>query len=143
MLNLMHKEFGIGSLIRRGTDVTTTWEYNCDLRRLLPWPGFADTKRPITQFGTIWVTVRAGQDVDEHRHDEEECFIVLSGKADLKLEGHVTTLGAGDVVYIPRFWMHQIRNPYGESFQFIDLYWDDRGRSFNEYQAQLSDGDLG
>lgn len=133
------KNFDIETLVRRGKSAATTREYNCDLRRLLPWPDVVDTKRSLTEFGAIWVSVRPGEDVDQHRHDEEECFVVFAGKADLHLEGQKTTLEAGDVVYIPRFWMHQLCNPYREAFQFIDLYWDDKGRNFEAFEAELSE----
>lgn len=127
--------FELESLVRRGATAQTTREYNADLRRLLPGPGYGNTKRALTEFGAILVTVRPGESVNAHRHDEEECFIVVSGKANLELEGQVATLHDGDTVYIPRFWMHQINNPYSEPFQFVDLYWDDQGRSFEEYRS--------
>ena len=126
--------FDIEALVRRGASATTTREYNADLRRLLPGPGYADTKRPLTEFGAILVTIWVKEEVNVHRHDEEECFIVIAGRADLELEGQSTTLAAGDVVYIPRFWFHQLKNPYDQPFRFFDLYWDDHGRSFEEYE---------
>lgn len=125
--------FEIDSLIRRGLDAQTTREYNADLRRLLPWRERAETKRPLSEFGAILVTVRANENVDAHRHDEEECFIIVSGRADLIVEGQKTTIGQGDVVFMPRFWTHQLCNPYDTAFQFIDLYWDDQQRSFDEF----------
>jgi len=133
-LNDRH-HFSIDTLVRRGADATTTREYNADLRRLLPWPDHVDSKRPLTEFGSILVTIRPTEDVDAHRHDEEECFIVISGQAELELEGQTTRLHPGDVVYIPRFWIHQLRNPHPTPFTFLDLYWDDRGRSFEAYAA--------
>lgn len=134
------KTFQIEDLVRRKSAAQTTREYNADLRRLLPWPGHADSKRSLTEFGAILVTVRAHEDVDAHRHDEEECFIVVSGKGDLIVEGQTTTIEEGDVVYMPRFWTHQLRNPYDAAFQFVDLYWDDRQRSFEEYERSEAVG---
>lgn len=143
MLSLEDRtSFDIESLIRRGKTAQTTREYNADLRRLLPWPDHADTKRQLTEFGAILVTVRPNEDVDAHRHDEEECFIVVSGQADLVVEGQSTAIGAGDVIYMPRFWMHQLRNPYKTPFQFVDLYWDDQQRSFEEYERAVLEGAL-
>jgi oxalate decarboxylase/phosphoglucose isomerase-like protein (cupin superfamily) len=52
----------------------------------------------------------------------------------------VTTLGPGDVVYIPRYWQHQLRNRYARDFQFVDIYWDHRGRSFEEVAAAEREG---
>ncbi|OBY27620.1 cupin domain-containing protein [Leisingera sp. JC1] len=127
--------FDIETLVRRGESAVATREYNADLRRLLPWPGHVNSKRPLTEFGAILVTIRPQEDVDAHRHDEEECFIVTAGQADLEIEGQLTQLSVGDVVYIPRFWMHKLRNPNSESFVFVDLYWDGKGRSFETYCA--------
>lgn len=129
------KKFDIEKLMRRGINSTLTREYNADLRRLLPWPDVVNTKRTLTEFGAIIVTIRPQEEVDAHRHDEEECFIVISGQADLEIEGQRTKLCAGDVAYIPRFWMHQLINLNDEPFTFVDLYWDDCGRGFEDYSA--------
>lgn len=128
-------DFDIEDLIRRAADKQFSREYNCDMRRLFPWSGTVDTKRPMTEYGTAWVVVRAGEEVEAHRHDEEEAFIVVGGQADLEVEGQTTRIGAADVVYLPRFWQHQLRNPYDQDFQFIDIYWDHRGRGFEEFAA--------
>ena len=117
-------DFDIETMLRRGCDAQFTREYNCDLRRLFPWPDKVNTKRDMTEYGAIWVRVRAGEAVDEHSHDEEEAFVVLSGQADLHLEGKSTALRKGDVAYIPRFWTHQLINTSDEPFEFLDIYWD-------------------
>lgn len=119
-------DFRIEELIRREADKVYTDEYNCQLRRLLPWPGMAETKRPVTEFGAMIVCVRAGTEVDRHAHDEEEAFIVTRGQAHLFVEDQQTTLLAGDVAYIPRNWAHQLTNPFDEDFEFVDVYWDFR-----------------
>jgi quercetin dioxygenase-like cupin family protein len=116
-------------LVRRSSAAKFTAEYNCDLRRLLPWPGQVETHRPISEFGMIWVVLKPGIAVDTHAHDEEEIFVVVSGEAELTLEGAVTTLRHGDVAYIPRFARHSIRNlAASEIFAMIDVYWDNQGR---------------
>lgn len=116
--------FRIEDLIRRGAGIAYTREYNCDLRRLLPWPGVVDTARPMTEFGLIWVRVRPGERVDAHDHDEEETFVVVSGKARLIVEGEETELRPGDAAYIPRHWRHQLINESDADFVFLDIYWD-------------------
>ena len=78
--------------------------------------------------------------MDAHEHDEEETFLILSGKAELELEGQVTVLGRGDVVYVPRFWRHQMRNPFEETLVFADIYWDFKGRTKEAYLDSLHDG---
>ncbi len=116
--------FRVEDMIRRGADAAFTREYNCNLRRLYPWSGRIDTKRPVTELGVIWIVVEAQSVVDRHDHDEEESFVVISGRADFELEGQQTRLDPGDVAYVPRSWRHQIANPYDQDFVFLDIYWD-------------------
>lgn len=119
---------GLQSLVRRGVDARFCDEYNCKLRRLLPWRGQVETHRPVTEFGVIWVRLDPGVCVDEHEHDEEETFIAVSGSAELSLEGETATLTAGDVVYIPRCARHALRNLSAATpFEMLDVYWD-KGR---------------
>jgi mannose-6-phosphate isomerase-like protein (cupin superfamily) len=121
------EHFDIEKLIRRGSNAIFSAEYSCKLRRLFPWPGVVETKRPVTEFGCIWVVVDPSCTVDTHEHDEEEAFIVVSGRARMTVSGQQTELGAGDVAYIPRLARHQIANPSEvEPFVMIDLYWDNR-----------------
>jgi len=120
--------FDIEKLVRRNTDAIFSHEYNCNLRRLFPWRGVAETKRQITEFGCIWVVVDPGCTVDAHDHNEEEAFIVVSGRAQVTISGQQTELGTGDVAYIPRFSPHQISNPSDTvPFVMVDIYWDNAG----------------
>ncbi|MBP2314297.1 cupin domain-containing protein [Azospirillum soli] len=119
----------LAELVRRGADARFTNEYNCKLRRLFPWPDNVNTKRPVSEFGVIWVVLDPGTVVDAHAHDEEETFIVVDGCAELTLNGETTVIGKGDVAYIPRFLTHQLRNPSADTpFVMIDVYWDDQRR---------------
>jgi quercetin dioxygenase-like cupin family protein len=128
--DVVRSDVDVESLVRRGDRAVFTDEYNCKLRRLYPWPGTVETKRPVTEFGAIWVVVGPGKTVDSHNHDEEETFIVIDGRATLKLEGRETALQKGDVAYIPRFAEHELRNLSAtEPFVFVDIYWDWEGRS--------------
>ena len=63
----------------------------------------------------------------------EESFLIISGKSELEVEGQSTVLERGDVVYIPRFWTHQMKNPFEETLVFADIYWDWKGRTKEEY----------
>lgn len=125
--------FDIEELVQRRGDAEFTFEYNCNMRRIFPWTGIANTKKTITEFGMIWVEVEPGTEVVAHQHDEEESFLIISGKAVLHLERQVTVLSHGDLVYIPRFWTHQMKNPFEETLVFADLYWDWRGRTREQY----------
>ncbi|WP_445495944.1 cupin domain-containing protein [Photorhabdus sp. SF281] len=120
----------IETLIRRKADIQYTDEYNCKLRRLFPWKGKVNTQRPLTEFGCIWVMIEPGKDVDRHSHDEEETFIVISGEAELFIDGETAIISYGDVVYLPRFSEHQLRNRSEKiPFVMLDIYWDMSGSS--------------
>lgn len=122
-------DFNIETLIQRAETATFSFEYNCHMRRIYPWDNIANTKRTITEFGFVYVVVDAYTKAAAHEHDEEETFLIISGKAELELEGQTTILHPGDVAYIPRYWQHQIKNPYSEKLVFADIYWDFKGRS--------------
>lgn len=123
----------IEKFIRRSEHATYTEEYNCLLRRLYPWPELVETKRAITEFGAIWVQVEAYHEVDAHSHDEEETFIVTSGEATLIIGSEETLIHAGDVVYIPRHYHHQLINKSDEMFSFVDIFWDMEGQSISAF----------
>jgi len=128
---------GLSTLVRRIPEAIYTDEYNCKLRRLYPWPGRVETKRPLTEFGVIWVVLEPGKAVDAHDHDEEETFIVIEGQARLTLNGEEVLLSRGDVAYIPRFARHQLHNVSdSRPFAMIDIYWDWRGRSQPDAQGE-------
>jgi quercetin dioxygenase-like cupin family protein len=117
------------ALIRRGSAARFSEEYNCKVRRLFPWPNRVNTKRPLTEYGCMLVTLEAGKQVDRHNHDEEETFIVISGSASLDVEGATTTLNSNDVAYIPRNANHSLRNDGPAEFVMLDIYWDLGGRT--------------
>src|SRR5260370_40297537 len=117
------------ALIRRGSAARFSDEYNCKIRRLFPWPDRVNTKRPLTEYGCMLVTLEAGKQVDCHNHNEEETFIVISGIAFLDVEGSTTTLKSNDVAYIPRNANHSLRNDGPAEFAMLDIYWDLGGRT--------------
>ena len=116
-------------LVRRGADARFTDEYNCRIRRLFPWPDQVNTKRPLTEYGCMLVTLEAGKDVDRHSHDEEEAFIVISGSARLSVDREETTLRETDVAYIPRNVSHALQNDGPNDFVMLDICWDLGGRT--------------
>lgn len=117
------QSFHIETYIKRAYTAEFTFEYNCHLNRLFPWLGVADTKKPTTELGMIWVVVDEETAITGHHHDEEEAFVIVSGSAELFLEGQTTILARGDTAYIPRNWFHKMRNPNREKLTYIDLYW--------------------
>lgn len=116
-------DFVIEDLIKRRATATWTFEYNCHLHRLFPWAGVAETKKPTTELGMIWVKVDPQTSIDGHAHNEEEAFVIVSGSAELVLEGQHTVLSLGDTAYIPRNWHHEMRNNATEDLVYLDLFW--------------------
>ena len=107
------------------TQSEPTREYNCKLWRLFPWGDKLETLKPINGFGAIWVHLEPKHEVESHRHDEEEAFIVIHGSAKLTIEGEAFEISHGDVVHIPRNAEHQLSNhSETDTFSMIDLYWD-------------------
>lgn len=116
--------FDVNALVQRNDDSIFKPEYNCMVRRLIPWIGKVNTKRQITEFGIVHASIEPRTKADEHRHDEEECFYILCGEALLSIEGEVVSLKKGDLVYVPRNWLHRMENPSGHRLDFLDIYWD-------------------
>jgi mannose-6-phosphate isomerase-like protein (cupin superfamily) len=57
-----------------------------------------------------------------HLHTrEDESFICLSGRLDVKLGGEDFTLELGDYLYLPRDVVHTFRNPYDEESRIISV----------------------
>ncbi len=117
------KNFKLEDLIKRNSSAYWTFEYNCHLHRLFPWDGVADTKKPTTELGLIWVKVDPKTSIEGHSHDEEEAFVIVSGVADLILEGQRTKLKQGDTAYIPRNWHHTMKNNSTEDLVYLDMFW--------------------
>lgn len=98
-----------------------THEYGCDAKRLHPWPELA------TPFGGAWAVVRKNTTSLGHRNEpsnEEEMFIVASGRARVCIDDDVFEVEAGDMVFIPAGAWHFITNPYGEDVHVYCLWWD-------------------
>lgn len=120
----------IEKLIRRGAAAQYANEYGVQTRRLFPWPGMVETKRPLTEAGCMYVLLGPGESVAVHSHDEEETFIVLGGRVRLTVGGESCEIGPDDVAYIPRDVPHAIANlSETEPFRMLDMYWDEGGAS--------------
>ncbi|WP_127581521.1 cupin domain-containing protein [Paenibacillus koleovorans] len=75
-----------------------------------------------------YVRVKPGQSTSEGMHDdEEEVYIVLGGKAKLRLGEETHEVEKGDVVYIPRNVVHQATCVSDVDFEYICVCnWPDR-----------------
>jgi mannose-6-phosphate isomerase-like protein (cupin superfamily) len=75
-------------------------------------------------WGSAIGTVRPGETTTPHSHDEEETFIVLSGKGLMTISDEQAEVGPGDVIYLPRNSRHMIENlSQSEPLQIISIYW--------------------
>ena len=100
-------------------DARPTYEYGCDLRRLYPWDGVSN---PL--WGSAIASVRPGESTTQHAHDEEETFVVISGKGIMHVADEQAEVGPGDVIYLPRNTHHTIVNRSdSEPLQFITIFW--------------------
>jgi mannose-6-phosphate isomerase-like protein (cupin superfamily) len=105
--------------IARAAEATTSYEFNCDLRRLFPWAGVAD---PL--WGSAIASVRPNEATSPHSHDEEETFIILGGAGVISIDERTESIQRGDVIYLPRHSRHTIRNTSGEEpLEFLTIWW--------------------
>ena len=106
--------------IARAGEAHSKYEYGCDLRRLYPWGDVAD---PVF-WGSAIASVRPGEATTPHSHDEEETFIVLSGRGVITIDGESADVGPGDVIYLPRHSHHTFANASSsERLDFLTIYW--------------------
>ena len=63
----------------------------------------------------------AGSDkLEPHRHDTDEFFYVLRGRAVMEVEGEQAEVGSGDLIHIPRNAVHSIWDADGtEAFRAL------------------------
>ncbi|MES2939160.1 MAG: cupin domain-containing protein [Pseudomonadota bacterium] len=105
--------------ILRAANAATSFEYNCDLRRLYPWPGVSD---PL--WGSSMASVRPDSATTPHSHDEEETFLILSGAGRIDIDGKSSDVARGDVIYLPRHCRHFITNVSADApLEFLTIYW--------------------
>jgi mannose-6-phosphate isomerase-like protein (cupin superfamily) len=105
--------------IARAAEATTSYEFNCDLRRLFPWAGVAD---PL--WGSAIASVRPNEATSPHSHDEEETFIILGGTGVISIDERTESIQRGDVIYLPRHSRHTIRNTSGKQpLEFLTIWW--------------------
>ncbi|MDA2383265.1 cupin domain-containing protein [Bacillus cereus] len=95
-----------------------TNEYNSQFRRLFPW--HVTKQQP---FGSAWAIVEPGEQTNPHHHDEEETFIVLSGKGIINVDGQEKIVGKGDIIYFEPFSTHTIKNIGDTSLEFLCIWW--------------------
>lgn len=105
--------------LRTAGQIPITDEYGGDLRRLYPWPGQVETN-----WGSAWMVVSPGGRSTPHSHDEHETFIILAGHGEMSVETERREVFRGDVIYLPPFSEHSIRNASSEfDLEFLSIWW--------------------
>ncbi len=54
--------------------------------------------------------IAPGKNNELHRHAHESLFVVLAGAGDIRLGDHWTPIKAQDIIFVPRWIVHQTRN---------------------------------
>ena len=120
--------------ISRPREATTSYEYGCDLRRLYPWSGVADTF-----WGGALASVRPGEATTPHSHDEDETFIIIRGVGEIVVDGHGERVSYGDVIFLPRNSHHTIRNlSDAHRLDFITIFWGSPEAEQRQREALLA-----
>jgi mannose-6-phosphate isomerase len=87
------------------------------------------------------IEVHPGQRLSYQRHQHRaEHWFVLSGDAEVTLDGEVHALGPGQAIDIPRGAAHRMRNPGSGPLTFIEVQ---HGDSFAEDDIERLDDDYG
>ncbi|MEV7908029.1 cupin domain-containing protein, partial [Streptomyces anulatus] len=96
-----------------------SWSYEMYLQSLL-------SGRDIEglPFGSVFGSVPAHSVSKRHSHHDGEVFIVLDGAAAVVVDGEERVLTRGDVVYLPPFSVHEIRNDSDQPFDLVSVYWE-------------------
>lgn len=105
--------------IRKAVNDLSAQEYGGDFRRLYPWKDVA-----TPPWGSAWMTIPAGAQSTPHDHDEDETFIILSGKGVMHVDAECADVERGDIVFLPRFSKHRLENASSaEALELLCIWW--------------------
>jgi methionyl-tRNA synthetase len=113
-------------------ELSLGYEVHC--RGVEPWKGTAEC--PLY---TSVCVVRPGETARNHKHQEHEAFLVARGRGRMTVDGESHEMGPGDVVYMPPFAAHELKNlDPEEDLIFYGLLWErlDEVASYNEALTQ-------
>jgi len=96
-----------------------TLEFGTSTQRLIPWRG-QDEEPP---FGQMACFLDPGAKTTPDCHNQDEIVIVLSGRADLWIDGESVQLAEGEMAHLPRNRRHVLTNPADEPLAWISIYW--------------------
>ncbi len=124
-------------IVRSLTPSRMTWSYDMDLQDL-----FSAREIAGLPFGSVFGSVPPHSVSKRHCHQDGEMFIVLDGPADVVGDGEPIATGRGDVVYLPPFTVHEIRNDTDAPFSLVSVYWEDGAAAGAALEARPAAGDL-
>jgi mannose-6-phosphate isomerase-like protein (cupin superfamily) len=73
-------------------------------------------------FSLLVNTMNAGAASDEHKHDVEHCWYILSGKATMLVDGKSFRIEPDMAVYAPAHKLHKIIVDPGQDLTYIVVY---------------------
>lgn len=111
---------GLDGLVRSFDRGRMVWSYEMHLDGLLDAQAI-----PGLPFGSVFGSVPPGITSKRHCHQDGEIFLVLGGQAEVLVEQEGRELGRGDLVFLPPFHNHAIRNNSDEPFDLVSVYWED------------------
>ncbi len=83
-----------------------------------------------TPFNVCYMLVAPNQKTKEHRHDERESFLILSGEGNIDSESNLQKVKAGDLIHFDPFESHSLVNTGVETLSFLTIYWRDYKSAF-------------
>jgi methionyl-tRNA synthetase len=93
---------------------------NVLFRDLYPWDEIHETP-----FGASLAVVEPGGQTMVHNHNPAETFIICQGKGTMTCNGEVSSVSAGDVIYLPPESEHNLKNDSNtDSLMFLSVFWD-------------------
>ncbi len=73
-------------------------------------------------FSLLVNTMNAGVQGSEHKHDEEHCFYILSGRGTMYIDGKPFEVGPEMAVYAPPNVMHKFDAGPDEDLTYVVVY---------------------
>lgn len=96
----------------------TKWRVNVPFNPYFPlWSGIRTNSSSLTYF-----EIEPGDTLGEHSDSAEEILFVLSGTAEVGIEGEKCTVSAGELLVVPANKPHFVMNNGREVSKFIGFY---------------------
>ncbi len=76
-------------------------------------------------FGSAICKVNPKQNSQLHRHNEKECFYIISGQGLIKCNDELSPINKDDLLIFDQFDLHSIYNESDEPLEFISIWWND------------------